>query len=254
MTAYIRMVFILSLALAFNAAASDLSKEKRWADQVVDSIIDGDEVWLKQDSNKFLGIYTEAATNKNRGLVIMHGMGVHPNWQQVVQPLRVNLAEHNWNTLSIQMPILRNEAEHNEYAPLFDEVAPRINAAINHLRKNGSKEIVLVAHSLGSSMAAHYLSKSQKGIKGFVAIGMSGLAKDSRMNSIRSLEKINIPMLDLYGNEDLDSVMTATKLRADAANKAGNKHYVQIKITGNHFFDGQEDTLVKTVAKWLEKI
>ena len=62
----------------------------------------------------------------------------------------------SWNTLSIQMPILPNEAEYPEYAPLYDEVAPRINAAIEYLKKNGSKQIVLIGHSQGAAMTAYY--------------------------------------------------------------------------------------------------
>ena len=34
------------LTFSFNLYASDLEKEKRWADQVVDAIIDGEAVWL----------------------------------------------------------------------------------------------------------------------------------------------------------------------------------------------------------------
>jgi pimeloyl-ACP methyl ester carboxylesterase len=233
--------------------ASDLAKEKRWASQVVDGIIDGDAVWLNDGNNDFLGIYTEAEENKARAVIVMHGTGIHPDWPQVVQPLRVGLTEHNWNTLSIQMPILPNEAEYHEYAPLYDEVAPRINAAIEYLKKNGSKDIILIGHSQGSSMTAYYLATSKKELKGFVAIGMAAFAKDPRMDSIKSLEKINIPVLDLYGDEDLDNIIASVEQRAAAAKKANNKNFTQIKITGNHFFDGHEDALVKTVAEWLEK-
>jgi len=73
------------------------------------------------------------------------------------------------------------------------------------------------------------------------------------MDSIRSLEKITLPVLDLYGDEDLENVLATVKARSAAATKAGNKNYRQIKIKGNHFFDGQEDVLVETVAEWLEK-
>ncbi len=251
----ISLMFILSMSFAANA--SDLDKEKRWAAQVVDAIIDGDAVWLNDDSNDFLGIYTESEEDKNRAVIVMHGTGIHPDWQQVIQPLRVGLTEHNWNTLSIQMPILANEAEYLDYAPLYDEVAPRIDAAIKYLKDNGSKDIVLIGHSQGSAMTAYYLSRSKQdvkaNIKGFVAIGMAAFAKDPRMDSIKSLENIRLPVLDLYGSEDLDSIMASVNSRAVAAKKAGNKNYTQIKITGNHFFDGNEETLVKTVADWLEK-
>ena len=240
--------FVSNLGLA-----SDLEKEKRWADQVVDAIIDGEAVWLNNGKNDFLGIYTEAEEDKSRAVIVMHGTGIHPDWQQVIQPLRVGLTEHNWHTLSIQMPVLPNEADYQDYAPLYDEVAPRIEAAIQYLKNNGAKDIVLIGHSQGSSMTAYYLSTSKPAVNGFVAIGMGAFAKDPRMDSIKALEKIQLPVLDLYGTEDLDNIMASTKARAAAAKKAGNKSYRQIKIKGNHFFDGDEDVLVETVAEWLEK-
>ncbi len=43
--------------------------------------------------------------------LLAHGIGIHPNWEQVIQPLRVALSEQGWNTLSIQMPVLANEAK-----------------------------------------------------------------------------------------------------------------------------------------------
>lgn len=256
----LRLFFRLScaalLALSFNVSASDLAKEKRWADQVVDAILDGEAVWLNDGKSDFLGIYTEAESDENRAVIVMHGTGIHPDWQQVIQPLRVGLTESNWNTLSIQMPILSNEAEYIEYAPLYDEVAPRIDAAIKHLKAKGIKTIVLIGHSQGSAMTAYYLSTAAGGkndVDGFVAIGIAAFAADARMDSIRSLEKITVPVLDLYGDEDLENILASVELRAAAAKKAGNKNYTQIKIIGNHFFDGHDEALVKTVADWLKK-
>lgn len=253
MISSIRLLLIGLALLSLNIHASDLEKEKRWADQVVDAIIDGEAVWLNDGKSDFLSIYTEAEEDKGRAVVVMHGTGIHPDWQQVVQPLRVGLTEHNWNTLSIQMPVLANEAEYPEYAPLYDEVAPRIDAAIKYLKDNGSKEVILIGHSQGSAMTAYYLSTTKPDVKGFVAIGMAAFAGDPRMNSIKSLETINIPVLDLYGSEDLEEILASVKARAAAAEKAGNKNYTQIQITGNHFFDGEEEALLETVADWLEK-
>ena len=247
-----RLLFIALIVLPLTIQASDLAKEKRWVEQVVDAILDGDAVWLNDGGRKFLGIYTEAEQDKNRAVIVMHGTGIHPDWQQVIQPLRVGLTEFNWNTLSIQMPILANDAEYLDYAPLYDEVAPRIDAAIKYLKDQGSKNIVLIGHSQGSAMTAYYLSTTEQDVKGFVAIGLAAFAEDPRMNSIQSLEKIHIPVLDLYGNEDLENILASVKSRAAAAKKADNKNYTQIKIKGNHFFDGNEETLVETVAEWLE--
>jgi len=253
MISFIRLLVISLSLLSFNLYASDLAKEKRWADQVVEAILDGDAVWLNDGKSDFLGIYTEAGEDKGRAVIVMHGTGVHPDWAQVVQPLRVGLTEHDWNTLSIQMPILPNEAEYKDYAPLYDEVAPRIDAAIKYLKENGSEDIVLIGHSQGSAMTVYYLSGSKPDVKGFVAIGMAAFAGDPKMDSIKSLEKVNLPILDLYGSDDLDEIKASAKSRVAAAEKAGNKNYTQKQITGNHFFDGQEKALVETVADWLDK-
>jgi pimeloyl-ACP methyl ester carboxylesterase len=248
----ILIVFVMFTAAA--AQASDLAKEKRWANQVVDAILDGEAVWLDDGSNKFLGIYTEATDESDHSVIVMHGTGIHPDWQQVVQPLRVGLTEHGWNTLSIQMPVLANDAEYPEYAPLYDEVAPRIDAAIKYLKEHGTKDIVLIGHSQGAAMAAYYLSTSKQKIRGFVAIGMATFADDPRMNSILSLRKIHVPVLDLYGSEDREVVMKSVDDRKASAMQAGNKDYTQLRVTGaNHFFDGHEKELVKSVSNWLNR-
>ena len=249
-----RLLAITLFTLSCTLHASDLAKEKRWAEQVVDAIMDGEAVWLNDGAHDFLGIYTEADEDSARAVVVMHGTGIHPDWQQVIQPLRVELAVHNWNTLSIQMPVLANEAEHAAYAPLFDEVAPRIDAALAYLKTQGAKEVVLIGHSLGAAMTAWYLASAQRDVQGFVAIGMQA-ADDPRMNGVRSLGKITLPVLDLYGDGDLEGVLASTGERAQAAKKAGNRDFTQVEIAGaNHFFDGREDDLVEAVANWLEKL
>jgi pimeloyl-ACP methyl ester carboxylesterase len=236
------------------AHASDLAKEKRWASQVVDAIMDGDAEWLNDGSNNFLSIYTEAVEDKGHAVIVMHGTGIHPDWQQVVQPLRVGLTEHDWNTLAIQMPVLANDAEYAAYAPLYPEVAPRIDAAIAYLKEQGNEKIVLLGHSQGAVMGAYYLREPRPDVNGFVAVGMGNLSSHDNMNSVMSLEKIKVPVLDLYGTDDLDEVLSFSDERAAAAKKAGNDAYVQKKITGNHFFDGHEGSLVEAVAEWLDSL
>lgn len=246
-------LLISALSVMGNwAQASDLAKEKRWANQVVDAIMDGDAEWLNDGSSDFLSIYTEADEDKGRAVIVMHGTGIHPDWQQVVQPLRVGLTGHGWNTLSIQMPVLANDAEYSEYAPLYVEVPPRIDAAIAFLKKQGNREIVLLGHSQGAVMAAYYLRESRPDVAGFIAIGMGNLAMVDSMDSVRSLEKIKVPVLDLYGTEDLAQVLSFSDKRSVAAGKAGNSAYTQKQITGNHFFEGEEEMLVDTVSGWLD--
>jgi pimeloyl-ACP methyl ester carboxylesterase len=238
---------------AIPVLASDLAKEKRWADQIVDELIDGDAVWLEADGQIFLSILTPAQGDTQGGVIVMHGIGVHPNWPQVVYPLRVGLAEHGWTTLSLQMPILPNEAEAKEYIPLLDEVPGRIRAGIVVLKEQGAEPIFLVTHSLGSGMARHFLAAGgDPAITGFVGVGMPVNKDVPQINSLAALKKIQLPVLDLYGENDLKTVIDTAGDRAAAAKAGGNRDYVQVTIPGaDHFFDGFEERLVQTVADWL---
>jgi len=247
----IRLI-LLSAFLLPGAHASDLDKEKRWADQIVDSLIDGEAEYLKAGDVEFLAIYTEAEEPTGRAALVLHGIGVHPNWSQVVYPLRTGLPSLGWSTLSLQMPVLPNEAAHEEYAPLFEEVAPRIQAGIAFLKDHGAKEIAIVAHSLGAAMASFYLAGEPEGVAAFVGIGMSGGTKDPRMDNVVSLAKLRVPVLDLYGQNDLEEVLGTSNARAKAAEQ--NPGYSQAQVPdANHFFDGHEQDLMKIVGDWLNE-
>jgi pimeloyl-ACP methyl ester carboxylesterase len=257
-------VLLRSLALPFAllllsaaACASDTAKEKRWADQIVDGIFDGAPEWLEADGHRFLAIYTPAQGDKTKGAaIILHGIGVHPDWPQVVNPLRVRLPARGWTTLSLQMPILANEADAKDYVPLFKEVAPRIEAGIAFLEAQGTEPIVIVAHSMGAAMGSYYLAAHpDTPVKAFVGIGMSGNRASPELDNVVSLAKIRLPVLDLYGSDDLDAVVGSAADRAAAAVSAGNNAYKQVEGAGaNHFFDGYESELVDAVSEWLDSL
>ena len=255
-----RSLFLILVGLVVlpgQASASDFAKEKRWADDIVDALIDGEAVWLTADQHKFLGIYTQTQDKNIKGAaIVLHGIGVHPNWPEVVYPLRVRLTERGWQTLSLQMPILRNGAEYDEYKPLFGEIAPRINAAIAFLKSKGIKNIVIIGHSLGSTMASYYLATNKAPeVSALVAIGVSGTQfSDPALGYFSSVTRIKIPILDIYGTDDIEPVLSSATRRAAIARESGNNRYTQVVVKGaNHFFSGKDDPLVKQVGDWLDK-
>jgi len=72
--------------------------------------------------------------------------------------------------------------------------------------------------------------------------------------TLGALQRIMIPVLDIYGSRDLDDVVDSAPLRAAAARKARNPDYRQTEIAGaNHFFQGLEDTLVSRVNAWISR-
>jgi pimeloyl-ACP methyl ester carboxylesterase len=247
-------IALLCITLLVPCWGSDLAKEKRWADQVIDQLFDGEVVWLTAGGVDFLGLYTRAAAEPKGGIIVLHGIGVHPDWPQVINPLRVGLAEEGWNTLSVQLPILINEAETAKYLPLFAEVPPRVEAAIRYLQTQNSRPIFIVAHSMGVSMAAHYLGgKPDSIISGLVAIGSSAGGKGSLDESAARFSRLRSPMLDIYGENDLVPVLTGVATRASVAAASENDDFTQIEVSGaDHFFDGYEQQLLDAVSSWLE--
>jgi pimeloyl-ACP methyl ester carboxylesterase len=259
------MVTGLNFGNPVLATESDIAKEARWADQIVDSLLDGDGIWLDDgNGHKFLGIFTEAEAESvdepKQAVILVHGIGVHPDWPEVVSPLRVGLVTEGWSTLSIQMPILANGVESQAYTPLFAELAGRFDSAISYLNQQGIHNIAVVAHSMGATMSAHFvaraLARKEAGIQSFVAIGMgAGIPEtdngEAGIDSLADLKKITIPMFDIYGSEDLTTVLESAGDRAVAA-KSSNDNYSQLVVTGaEHFFSAYESDLINKISSWL---
>lgn len=243
-----------SIAPPLAATQSDVDKEQRWAEQVVDGLLDGDAIWLDDgDGHEFLGILTEGDGGGERAVILLHGIGVHPNWPDVIYPLREGLLERGITSLSIQLPILANEADPADYAPLFAEVPARINAAIEYLVDAGYRSVIIVAHSMGASMASHYLARgAHDAIDSAVLIGM-GPGLDGSAN-IDALTRISVPLLDLYGSNDLPAVLESADRRAAAGLAGAGEGYRQVGVKGaNHFFQGHEQALRQQVVGWLER-
>ncbi|MBX2878517.1 MAG: alpha/beta hydrolase family protein [Granulosicoccus sp.] len=231
--------------------ATDVDREKRWIEQTANMIFDGDVQYLDTGSHEFYAIYTESNSASTRGMIVLHGTGFHPNYEQVVRPVRVGMIDHGWNTLSIQLPILEKSAEYEDYVSLYPEVPPRLDAAVKFLKDSGNEKIVIVAHSQGATMAAYYLGNQVHSIDAFVAIGMSAQHTQLDVNSAESLKKIDIPVLDIFGSKDFPVVLATNTRRSESA--AHNRDYVQVEIEGAyHFFDLFEDELLAAIHDWLD--
>jgi pimeloyl-ACP methyl ester carboxylesterase len=254
------LCLILLVVLSGVTQGSDILKERRWAEQLKDSLVAGEPVWLKVNGREIFSIYTPAGHEKRRGgVILLHGRGAHPDWPEVINPLRLGLPEAGWATLSVQLPILDGETDTQRYLPLFPESFDRINAAIVYLQNQGMLNITLVGHSLGAAMGAAYLATERpetKAIRAFVGIGMGQYPQDptAPAHTPASLRKITIPVLDLYGDLDLQGVIAAAEARATAAKAVGNGDFRQRRAPGaDHFFTGLDTTLVSWVSGWLTK-
>jgi alpha/beta superfamily hydrolase len=245
-----KLLSLLSLLLAttftLTLQASDFEKEQRWKEQVVGDLFDGEPVTLNDGQHDFLGLIIQADSAKENAIVVLHGVGAHPDWPQVVNPLRVQLAEAGWTTLSIQLPVLNNEATPEAYDAIIGEASPRIAAALEFLQNQGAKGSYIIAHSMGSRMASDFLANTDNAAKGFVGIGMN-------VGTVEYFDQYALPVLDIYGSDDLPGVLGSAADRASRA--SGNPRYTQVMVDGaDHFFNGSEDALLARLTAWLDAI
>lgn len=241
-----------AIASAYAATKSDLAKEKRWEEQIVPSMLVGDDVHISADGVSFLGLYTEPDTEDAKGAVILiHGRGAHPAWPEVIEPLRVHLSELGWHTLSLQMPVLGNEATDVDYAPLFSEVPGRIQAGVDFLKDKGIDNIVLAGHSFGAAMASYYVaSRHDPAVKTFAILsggpGHEGDPSADMFNNFRQVDGVIV--LDVFGSEDRKPIFEAVDKRRAFAGTQDMSSYQAFPIQGaDHFYRGKEQELANTL-------
>lgn len=244
-----RVLLTLLLALTSppsfaQAAQPDYAREQRWADEITPSILVGDPVQLATpDGRKFLGIYAPNS-KAQAGIVLVHGLGMHPDWGPV-HPLRSQLSEQGYATLSVQMPVLAAGIPGEQYSPLFPEAAARIATAVQYLRSKGHSKIAIISHSYGARMTNVLLNqKDAPAINAWVAIGIMG--------EYTQPATFKAPVLDIYGEKDFPGVLELAAKRANAIKAVRGS--AQISVAGaDHFFTGMDNELVRSVKPFLDR-
>lgn len=245
------------------ALASDVALEKTWADSFTNSRTEGK--LLSLGTPPFAALMIEDISGKpTGGIILLHDAGQHPDWPYLTRSLRLNLPEQGWYSLSIQLPVQDNRLPMENYAKMLDEATPRIEAAIAALKEKKVKPIFIIGHGLGATMGAMYLATHPKGTSGFVGVGMLDLpGMDGKLDTATYLQKISLPVLDIYGSMDQDHIVQGAKSRTFAARKGAQGKsesssdkeqitYRQMEIQGaDHDFSGLEDILAKRIHGWL---
>ena len=224
-------------------AQADYAREKRWADEIVPAIVVGEPLQLELKSGrKFLAIW--APTPKaTAGVIMVHGRGVHPD-AGLINPLRSQLSEQGYATLSVQMPVLAAEAPGDLYPPLYPEAAERLKVAVAFLHGKGLKKVALVSFSLGSHMANYFLNHAgEVRVDAWVTIGILG--------EYSGPDTFKAPVLDLYGERDFPVVLENAARRAAVLRRLRGSGQVQI-AGADHFHTGMENELTRQVKLFLD--
>jgi hypothetical protein len=250
------LLLVMLLPLPRPGPASDLEREQRLANQIVDAILDGEPVALEAGTVDFLGIYTPAEAGTPHGaVIILHGRGMHPDWAQVAGPLRIALPSHGWSTLSLQMPVLAKDATFYDYVPVFPEAIPRIEAGIAFLQSRGYERIVLLAHSCGVHMSMAWLEVTDKPqIDGYIGISMGATDYQQPMRKPFPFDQLKVPFLSVLGSEDYPAVQ---RMAADIKSRIHDFAPLSAQQTiagADHYYVDYEDALTATVAGWLDTL
>jgi len=190
-------------------------------------------------------VYLDGGSNKT-GLILAHGRGKNPTWK-VVEPLRLGVhSQLGYHTLSLQMP--NDDKYWESYADDFPTAYRQFNEAVKFLKTKGTTKIYLMGHSMGSRMAAAYISKNPKSeINGLIIAGCRNNG-DSPLSCSESLANVKIATLDIWGgdnNKDVNAARERENLKS--------ANYTQVEIEGaNHKFDGEDEAFVTAVVKWLQ--
>lgn len=234
---------LLMLISFFAYADADYVREKKWADEITPGIVVGDAVYLEQkNGHKFLTLFTQVK-DAQKALIVIHGLGIHPDWG-MVGTLRTQLADLGFTTLSVQMPVLASEAGMDQYDATYPEATERIAVAVHFLKAKGYQKIAIVSHSLGSDMARGYIQKNQSKLFAWASLGTFGAA---------TYAGIKIPVLDLYGENDMPPVLKSAAARA--ASLKGNVAAKQVQVPkSDHFYDNHEAEMVKAVKAFLDSL
>ena len=254
----LKTLFLFFMLSSSIVSASDIAREKRMADQIVDAIFDGDPLYLTDSSkHSFLSIYMEPDTSEAKGgVIIMHGRGMHPDWRDVTHPLRTQLPLNGWHTLSIQMPVLNKAAKFYDYLKIFHEAEPRIDAAITFFKSKNIENIILIAHSCSIHMSMEWLRNNPTAeISGYVGIGMGATDYKQPMQQPFPITQLKFPILDIYGSDDYPAVKKNADSRRALIKQAGNNLSKQVIIQGSDHYHKENNTLlVNQITSWLDQL
>jgi pimeloyl-ACP methyl ester carboxylesterase len=239
------LAYLMLLAAPALAGAQDYERESRWDEQTLAALDFGDAVHLEQaNKHRFLGLYLRAA-NERGAVVIAHGRGWSPNYD-LYGDLRVRLADAGYSTLSIQMPVLPSSAKIGDYLPTFPDADERLSIAIAWLRSKGSTKLAIVSHSLGATMANHYLINAPK-------TPVDACVFISIINGLEDMFRIKIPVLDVYGSQDWDVTRFGADERKRQILKVANSRQAVID-DARHFYEGKRDVLAHVIVDFLDRV
>lgn len=246
---------LLAVISASVVAAAPEEYEQSLSEKLAQSRKPGEVVWLSGGSGKFLSLFEPAhAGDRRRAALILHGLGGHLDWWDVIAPLRSGLPEKGWATLSIQLPVVAPGEPWALQGRALSQAGARITAALAWLEHREFRTVVLVGYGFGGALSAQYLADRKPALDGFVGISMQAPPYlQGAVDLLGSLEKIAVPVMDVYGSLDSDEVLSQADDRRLAFRKNRDRPHQQVILEGaDHLYTGLSSALIDRIAAWLD--
>jgi hypothetical protein len=195
-----------------------------------------------------LEVYDE---EHNTAVLYLHGRGLNPNEQNLAYPVRVTMS-NLYNTYSLQLPVLKKQSTYLEYTKIFYDSDERISSALEYIYKKNNK-VIIIAHSCGVHMLMSFIQNKNlsNNISSLVLIGSGAVDKGQRLIYEYPYEKIKVPILDLFGENDFNLVLKNANKRKQLIKETSVKSQ-QIKIkSSNHYHVDNSEKVITFVKKWL---
>lgn len=244
----ITVIFLLSSTQIIHP---NYQREKSIYNQNLSEIFDGVHRFIDYKHGKFsmLEIYDES--NKT-AVLFLHGRGLNPNEQNLINPMRVALSELGNNTYSIQLPVLAKGATYNEYIKIFSNSSYRIQESLNYILEKNTN-IILIAHSCGVHMLMDFIDNFNlpNEVSSLVLIGSGAVDKGQKLIEPYPYSKISPPILDLYGEFDFDLVIKQSKIRLNKIKKVNMKSSQIMIKSSDHYHTDNAKVVIDLVKKWL---
>ncbi len=250
-------LLLATILLPASLSAANQAEEQRMSEQLIGPNIQGEAHWLKAGDERFLAIFQKSVANERLGgAILLHDAGESADDPALIGPLRHYLALRGWDTFALQLPRPVDPLSKTDRAEAASLSLERLRAAVKFLTDQGIKPLVLVGHGLGAEMALAYLAASpQSDASALVAIGLAAGEGNDDDPVIRTITKLQRPMLDLYGDRDRPEVLATAQARQGAAKRNQQTGYRQDRVAGaDHNFRGLEESLQRRVASWLRRV
>lgn len=263
---------LIGSACAEAVSATESENDKTSADSQIsgmvsiESPVEGYQA-LSVAGEQIDAAYIEESYGERFGaIVLFHDLGQQFETRDVITPLRHELAQYGWSTLTLtlayqddahvmlstsidnkdQQTVSNGQQQTGKDLPAVSN-EQRIEAALAFLEVKEIDRILFLGHGKGGRVAAEVLSQLSIPINGLIFVNTPEVEE-------QFIEPLKLPIFDLYGSNALAGIEQAIKKRTVAMKRAENSSYVARDIIGaNHAFYGMDSLLVNSIRAWLKK-